>query len=101
MITLSSNFLQNSTGITVSAPLGTGAPVIISIAICFFNLISGVVPAATAPPLKIKVIGSFGDAPLVSFDLTANPSIAELSNGGIFSSEKTSLATTNPKISDM
>src|SRR5688572_22502494 len=75
--------------------LGIGAPVIILMACPGFRIWFSSVPA-----LKISWTGSATgesfSAPAKSPDLTAKPSMAELSNGGNFSRATKSIARTRP-----
>ncbi len=90
--------LQISTGTTVSADAGRGAPVAISTAS----------PGPTLPPnrrpgrdwpMTRKRAGVYTSAPKVSSPRSAKPSIAARSNGGTGSAARISAASTRPAAS--
>ena len=87
-----------STGTTVSAPGGTAPPVMIRTASPGCTVGSRPVPANTSPVI-LRATGLASPAPARSAPRSANPSMAELANGGRSSAAATSVASTQPRAS--
>ncbi len=84
-----------SIGTIVSAPAGIGAPVAIREASCPPTVDSGRRPISARPTI-FSSTGWSGDAPAMSEDRTANPSIALEAKSGMSWSATTSSASTHP-----
>ncbi len=91
-VTLLSSVEVNSTCKIESAPLGIGAPVIILTAWPFCTVMLSSCPAAWIVPIISNVAGTS----VVSSNLIAKPSIAELSNGGSSTKDGRSTAKIRP-----
>src|SRR5690606_31494828 len=91
--------LVSSTGTTVSAPVGIGAPVIIRAACPAPTVKSGCDPAGISP-ITARRTGRSALAPARSSARTAYPSIAELANAGTSCAACTSSASTRPSARD-
>src|SRR5829696_4500398 len=96
--TVSPSVAVCSTGTTVSAPGGTAPPVMIRTASPGCTVGSRPVPANTSPVI-LSATGLASPAPARSGPRTANPSMAELANGGRSSAAATSAASTQPRAS--
>ena len=81
----------SSTITTASQPSGNGAPVIMRMAVPGATAMLGAAPAANSP----TTCNSTGTV-CRSLERTAYPSTAVLANGGTFSPDTTSLASTRP-----
>src|SRR5918996_831466 len=84
-----------SSGITQSAPEGTGASAATRTASPHPTVTSGGRPVSTRPASR-RVTGALGVAPTTSAERAANPSLSAAENGGMSYSELTSMADTQP-----
>ncbi len=99
ILTESSEGSVSSTFTTVSAPFGMGAPVMIRMAWPRPTALAGTLPAGTSS-ITFNTIGLvMACSCLISSQRTANPSMAELSHGGLSLGAMMSSASTRPSAS--
>jgi hypothetical protein len=92
-VTVAVSSRTSSMGMTASAPSGIGAPVMIRTASPAPGDGRSTAPAAISPTTRKVAPGP------TSSERTANPSIAELANGGMSPGARTSAASTVPRAS--